>query len=588
MDMTDKWKTLKHNGPIFPKPYVFKGACFKLFDKEFIFSSEQEEMAWAWVAKFNTPYVKNKTFQKNFWSDFQKTFSNGLANPAFNNYLEYDEIKKAKFPEDFDFTKIRQIYFSTNEEKKLVSKEIKNEEKKKREEIKAIYGFAELDGEKTPLGNYLVEPSGLFMGRGNHPLQGRWKRAIRPEDVTINHSLTLNPPAPPTGHSWKEVVENRNSLFIAGWNCPLSGKFKPILFSAISSVSHKSAEKKFAKAIELANNFDKVNEFIEKKLRARDKATRQVATVCELISKMSIRVGDEKGEDEADTVGATTLRVEHVKVDGTALIFDFLGKDSVRYYNRVENLDINAIRNIEEFITGKNKDDQIFDVITSHDVNAFLGMVVDGLTAKQFRTATGSTLLAKELQSQIIDTTLPERKKLEYYTNANIEVAVKLNHQTAVSEAYERSLQNMKDKLVLLKDELKKSKGEIKSEIDQLKSEKEKRIALAEEKYSGDRKKDAVRRAKETYTKKEQVLTKKVVKLEERVEELKSKISLKEKTKGVAMSTSRLNYSDPRIAYSWCKKNGVNIKRIYTTIIQQRFAWAENVNENFYLDYPNV
>ena len=26
-----------------------------------------------------------------------------------------------------------------------------------------------------------------------------------------------------------------------------------------------------------------------------------------------MRVGDEKDEDEADTVGATTLRVEHVK-----------------------------------------------------------------------------------------------------------------------------------------------------------------------------------------------------------------------------------------------------------------------------------
>jgi len=586
--MADKWKTLKHNGPVFPKPYQYKGLTLVINGKQFVLNSEQEEMAWAWAAKLETPYVKDKTFQKNFWKDFQKTFSNGLANPTLNNYLEYSEIKKAHFPEDFDFTRIRQIYFINSEEKKLVSKEIKNEEKKKREEVKAIYGFAELDGEKTPLGNYMVEPAGLFMGRGNHPLRGSWKRAIQPEDVVINHSLSLNPPSPPEGHKWKEVVENKNSLFTVGWYCPLSGKFKPILFSAISSVSHKSAEKKFAKAIELANNFDKVNEFIEKKLRARDKATRQVATVCELISKMSIRVGDEKGEDEADTVGATTLRVEHVKVDGTALVFDFLGKDSVRYYNRVENIDINAIRNIEEFINGKNKGDQIFDAITSHDVNAFLGMVVDGLTAKQFRTATGSTLLAKELQRQVIDTTLPERKKLEYYTNANIEVAVKLNHQKAVSEAYDHSLQNMKDKLVLLKDELKKSKSEIKSEIDQLKSEKEKRIALAEEKYSGDRKKDAVRRAKETYTKKEEVLTKRGVKLEERIEELKSKISLKEKTRNCALGTSKLNYSDPRIGISWCKDNKVDLKRLYTPVLQARFEWAMDVDPEFYKKYPNV
>ena len=129
-------------------------------------------------------------------------------------------------------------------------------------------------------------------------------------------------------------------------------------------------------------------------MKSRDKTTRQIATVCELISKMSIRVGDEKSSDEADTVGATTLRVEHITIDGIALVFDFLGKDSVRYYNRVENLDINAIRNIEEFIQGKKKNEQIFDKVTSHDVNEFLGLVVNGLTAKQFRTATGSTLFS--------------------------------------------------------------------------------------------------------------------------------------------------------------------------------------------------
>lgn len=585
--MAEKWKTLKHNGPVFPKPYQFKGACFKLFDKEFVFTSKQEEMAWAWVAKFETPYVKDKTFQKNFFKDFVKTFSNGLANPTLNNYLDYEEIKKSKFPEDWDFTKLRRIYVAQRDEKKQIEKEVKEEEKRKREELKAIHGFAELDGQKVPLGNYVVEPAGLFLGRGNHPLRGSWKRAIIPEDVIINHSLNLNPPSPPEGHSWKRVEENQNSLFTAGWYCPLTGKFKPILFSATSIVSHKSAEKKFAKAIELANNFDKVNSFIEKKLASRDRSTRQIATVCELIAKMSIRVGDEKDEDEADTVGATTLRVEHIQVDGTAIVFDFLGKDSIRYHNRVENLHINAIRNIEEFINGKGKGEQVFDSITSSDVNEFLGVVLLGLTAKQFRTATGSVLLAKELQAQKIDSSLSEKKKLEYYVNANLEVALKLNHQSAVSEAYERSLQNMKDKLKTYKNEFKNVKASLKQELDILKQERDKRISFAE-KYTGDRKKDSIRRAKETYKKKEEVLTKKLNKLEERIDDLQSKIDMKEKTRGVALGTSKLNYSDPRIGISWCKDNNVDIKRLYTPSVQARFEWAKDVDPDFYKKYPNV
>ena len=55
------------------------------------------------------------------------------------------------------------------------------------------------------------------------------------------------------------------------------------------------------------------------------------------IDKLALRVGNEKNEDEADTVGCCSLRVEHVTVspDKEMLIFDFLGKDSMRYYNEV-------------------------------------------------------------------------------------------------------------------------------------------------------------------------------------------------------------------------------------------------------------
>jgi len=50
-----------------------------------------------------------------------------------------------------------------------------------------------------------------------------------------------------------------------------------------------------------------------------------------------LRVGNEKGEDEADTVGCCSLRVEHVTLSGNDMItLDFLGKDSMRYFNTVK------------------------------------------------------------------------------------------------------------------------------------------------------------------------------------------------------------------------------------------------------------
>ena len=61
------------------------------------------------------------------------------------------------------------------------------------------------------------------------------------------------------------------------------------------------------------------------------KISRNVATACYLIYRTAMRVGDEKDPEEADTVGATTLRKEHIKITSDAIEFDFLGKDSVRW-----------------------------------------------------------------------------------------------------------------------------------------------------------------------------------------------------------------------------------------------------------------
>ena len=104
----------------------------------------------------------------------------------------------------------------------------------------------------------------------------------------------------------------------------------------------------------------------------------------------------------------------------------------------------------------------------------------------------------------------------------------------------------------------------------------------------GEKKKDSIRRAKETYTKKRERLDKKIERLKDRVENLKTKIKIKEKTRGVATATSKANYADPRVIYSWCKKQNVPIGKIYSTTFQKKFKWAECTYENFYIDYPNI
>ena len=96
-------------------------------------------------------------------------------------------------------------------------------------------------------------------------------------------------------------------------------------------------------------------------LKTKVMKDRQRATAMYFIDRLALRAGNEKGEDEADTVGCCSLRCEHVTLEPpNFLIFDFLGKDSIRYYNKVAVED-QVFKNIKLFKENKNDDDDLFD-----------------------------------------------------------------------------------------------------------------------------------------------------------------------------------------------------------------------------------
>jgi len=101
------------------------------------------------------------------------------------------------------------------------------------------------------------------------------------------------------------------------------------------------------------------------KLTSRITAERQLATALYFIDRLALRAGNEKGEDEADTVGCCSLRYEHVTLKPPdQLVFDFLGKDSIRYYNVVD-VEPQIYKNVRIFKgDGKSEGDAIFDRVT--------------------------------------------------------------------------------------------------------------------------------------------------------------------------------------------------------------------------------
>lgn len=67
-------------------------------------------------------------------------------------------------------------YFNQQRElKKNMTKEEKLAVKEEKKAIDDHYGWAFIDGRKEKVGNFRIEPPGLFRGRGDHPKTGKLK-----------------------------------------------------------------------------------------------------------------------------------------------------------------------------------------------------------------------------------------------------------------------------------------------------------------------------------------------------------------------------------------------------------------------------
>src|SRR5699024_8865272 len=85
-----------------------------------------------------------------------------------------------------NFKEIDLFYKKQSEERKNRTKEEKAEIKRQNEELVKEYGFCIIDGHKQRIGNFKIEPPGLFRGRGEHPKMGMLKKRVWPEDIIIN------------------------------------------------------------------------------------------------------------------------------------------------------------------------------------------------------------------------------------------------------------------------------------------------------------------------------------------------------------------------------------------------------------------
>ncbi len=542
-----KWTTFSHNGVLFPDPYVPHKVPLIYDGKKIILDPESEEYATIYAKFIDTEYTQNKIFNKNFFADWKPILKKG-------GFSEITDLSKC------DFSLIIEHILKHKEAKANLTKEEKEKIKEKKDKYEEKFKVALVDGKEQPTGNFRIEPPGIFLGRGCHPLAGKIKQRVFPEDIIINIDTKSTVPSMPsfyTDHKWKDVIHDNTLEWLASWKDTITGKMKYVWLGAKSDFKAKSDQHKFDLARKLKNVIGSIRRtnFNNITSNSVDTKTKQLATALYLIDNLALRVGNEKGEDEADTVGVCSLRVEHVKLlEDNKIKLDFLGKDSVRYVNTVK-IQPEVYRIIATFIKDKKPSEELFDEINPSMLNAYLKTMMEDLTAKVFRTYNASKLfqdelneIDKEIEKLDSNDTNKINLILDMYNRANIKVAMLCNHQKNVSKSFNEQIEKIDDKIR----ELKVKKKELESDL-----------SVTEDKDKKKKIKD------------------KILKVKNQIDLSLNKKDLKVELKNLSLTTSKTNYIDPRITIAFFKKNDLPLDKIFTKALIDKFFWAMDVPKDW-------
>ncbi|TSX72110.1 DNA topoisomerase 1 [Bagarius yarrelli] len=340
-----KWRFLEHKGPVFAPQYerIPDKVKFYYDGKPMKLSESAEEVATFYAKMLDHEYTTKDIFKKNFFKDWRKEMTS-------------EEKSKISDLNKCDFTEMSEYFKAQSEARKQMTKEEKLKIKEENERLVGEYGFCLMDNHKERIGNFRIEPPGLFRGRGDHPKMGMLKRRIRPEDVIINCS------------KWKEVRHDNKVTWLASWTENIQGSIKYIMLNPSSRIKVCVCGTEREKlpnpdqenltvylgtqgAVTLARVYRVCVCVLQgEKDWQKYETARRLKKCVEKIryqyredwksKEMRIRQRAEEGES-ADTVGCCSLRVEHVslhpEIDGQEYVveLDFLGKDSIRYYNKI-------------------------------------------------------------------------------------------------------------------------------------------------------------------------------------------------------------------------------------------------------------
>jgi DNA topoisomerase I len=163
---------------------------------------------------------------------------------------------------------------------------------------------------------------------------------------------------------------------------------------------HSKYEHLFAFAAALPTIRATVAEHMTRRGLPREKV---LATVVHLLERTLIRVGNDEYARNNQSYGLTTLRSDHVEVQGSEVRFQFTGKSGKEWSLAMRDRRVARIVRACQELPGQDllqyfNEHKELRAVSSGDVNAYLREITGSdITAKDFRTWAGTMLMARYL-----------------------------------------------------------------------------------------------------------------------------------------------------------------------------------------------
>jgi DNA topoisomerase I len=128
-----------------------------------------------------------------------------------------------------------------------------------------------------------------------------------------------------------------------------------------------------------------------------------LATVVHLLESTLIRVGNDEYARNNQSYGLTTLKSDHVAVEGSEVRFQFTGKSGKQWSLAMRDRRVARIIRACQELPGQDllqyfNEEKALHAVSSGDVNAYLREITGAdITAKDFRTWAGTMLMARYL-----------------------------------------------------------------------------------------------------------------------------------------------------------------------------------------------